>query len=300
MIKVRKYLVYVVAILFLILITTNGFTLAKYVTNSVWNYYLNSQDFYFTSPELNANKSSIVNNLWQGEPINFKLQNSLNDELVTEYDITYQVTCTVLGDASSIATCKINGTDSNVYNGTLSNFKECVNDTGDGVDVSSYNKTDCEINGYHWLNNQVTSNLYFELEKTTDVDIESAVVNITATSTSPFKKTLSAEYTLHKDQSLVGMINKTYTEFTDYSSLVISNSYDTDKCLSIKWDSSKLRYDLNEQELMSFNTDTNGYINEIVIKVQAKNSQRYIFYKTNLNEAYDNTIFALTELSECP
>ena len=47
MLKFRKYLIYLVIVLAFILVATNGFTFAKYVSNSVWNYYLNSKGFYY-------------------------------------------------------------------------------------------------------------------------------------------------------------------------------------------------------------------------------------------------------------
>ena len=300
MLKFRKYLIYLVIVLAFILVATNGFTFAKYVSNSVWNYYLNSKGFYFTSDDLSASGMATANNIWDGGKVNFNLKNSLNDAVVTEYDINYKVTCNVLGEAASIATCKINGTNSNTYSGVLSNYKECVNNNGDGVDVSSYDKATCEINGYDWINNQAISNLYFELVKTGDKEIDSAVVEIIATATSPFKKTISGKYTLHKDQSLIGMLTKSYSEYADYSSLVIGNSYTTDKCVNIKWNSSDLRFDLNSNSVISFNIDTSGYVNEITIKVNSKDSNQYIFYKNKLDTIYNKDAFSLTELDTCP
>ena len=66
----RKYLIMIVIFLGTILLITNGFTLAKYVSNTVWNYYLNSQGFYLSSDQLGNNVKN-VNNVWDGTSIHF-------------------------------------------------------------------------------------------------------------------------------------------------------------------------------------------------------------------------------------
>ena len=47
----RKYLILSIAILGSMLLLTNGLSYAKYVSNSIWNYYLKSKGFYFESNE---------------------------------------------------------------------------------------------------------------------------------------------------------------------------------------------------------------------------------------------------------
>ena len=49
--KRTKYMLLLVIILGIISIITNGYSYAKYVSNSAWNYYLSTKGFYFTSEQ---------------------------------------------------------------------------------------------------------------------------------------------------------------------------------------------------------------------------------------------------------
>ena len=67
-----------------------GVTYARYASNSIWNYYLESKGFYFTSETL---KNKRVNNEWDGSRVYFDVRNSVNSYIATEYDIKYKITC---------------------------------------------------------------------------------------------------------------------------------------------------------------------------------------------------------------
>ena len=113
------------------------------------------------------------------------------------YDIKYKVTCT-LDDGSD---CKVNGTDSNVYYGTLSSYNSCVNNTNDGVDTIDFDKATCEVKGYDWVIQKATSDIYF------DVENDNVIANIEVVTTEPYEKKLTGTFILKKDKNLVEKTN---------------------------------------------------------------------------------------------
>ena len=283
--------------LLLVLISVYGFTYAKYVSNSVWDYYLKSKGFYFNSDFLSLNNEKNVNNFWAGESIVFNVRNNLNNIVITDYDIDYKVTCTIKDDTNKKTECHVNGTSSNIYEGVLSNFQVCTNDSNDGVDVSLLSKENCEIGGYTWENQIANQDLYFDV--VSEDEVSDITVNITVESTSPYHKTLSGDFILHKASTLNGSVNLGYKNYSDYDRLIVSNSYLEDKCATIIWDASDLKVEVDNDKLISSETDSNGYINKIKVRIPAKNSLSYIFYKNDLNGTFDVTAFSFQEEDEC-
>ena len=187
--------------------------------------------------------------------------------VVTDYDINYTVTCTIEGDASNYTECRINGEEINTLDGVLSTFETCVNNKGDGIDVSSFNKTDCELEGYEWVNEPSIKEFYFNvILLDPDYELKDVTVNVTATSNSPYRKTLSGDFILHKISEEEKGVTIDYKNYENYDSLIISNSYPIEKCVKVSWDASKLVIDADKSEFSSFEVDENGYINEIKVE----------------------------------
>ena len=103
----------------------------------------------------------------------------------TEDDIKYEVECKV-----NNATCSINGSN-NKYYSTLKGKEESK------------------------------ETLYFDIDSD-EKDIE---INITIKSTSPYKKTITKQVLLHKDNNLIGSFNYELINYDNYSLLNISNYY---------------------------------------------------------------------------
>ena len=133
----RRKLIICILILGFILMISYGVTYARYASNSIWNYYLESKGFYFTSETL---ENKRINNEWDGSKVYFDVRNSINSYIATEYDINYEITCNIKNDIDGM--CKINGTELNTFQGTLATYEGCVN-LKDDKDVSSYNKETC-------------------------------------------------------------------------------------------------------------------------------------------------------------
>ena len=144
----KKYIIFGTVLFLTIGLLTIGLTYGKYAADSVWNYYLGSKGFYFSSDYLGMESVENVNQLWDGKSTTFSLTNSENDLVATNFDISYTVICEVINENSEDYSCTLNGTDSDTFSGTLSGYEMCINEKNDGIDVSSYTQSDCEINGY--------------------------------------------------------------------------------------------------------------------------------------------------------
>lgn len=293
--------------LFLGLITTAcgilcflGFSFARYVSTSVWDYYLKSKGFYFSSDYLGSKTLKNVDNFWDGESVNFNIKNNLNQTVVTNNDINYNVTCEIEGEAKTYASCNLNGTNSNELNGVLAKIETCINETEDGKDVSSLNKTACELGGYEWKNQVAIKDFYFDVDLTDEeYELTDVVVNVVATSISPYRKTLSGKFILHKNDLITNIVTMSYKNYSNYDILTVSNTHSTSKCIKITWDSAKLKIDTLNNSFSSYSTDSDGYINEIKLNIESKRNKNYRFYRDSFKTLYDINEFTLEESSEC-
>lgn len=283
----------IVIILMLAFFGVCSFTYGKYASNSVKDYYLKSKGFYFTSDYLSLNGTQNVNNLWDGTSVYFNLKNNLNQNVITNYDINYQVTCEIEGEASNYTACHLNGTNESTVTGTLSSSEYCSNSTSDEVDVSQYDKATCEVSNYDWLSQISIGELYFDIVKTDEAySLKDITVNITATSTSPYEKVLTGKFILNKVSGIDDEITLNYINNSTYDSLIISNSYSVTKCLTINFDSTKTH--INSENLESPVTDENGYINQFTVNIEGKKSINYTFYPVSETT---NSDFTITENS---
>ena len=294
--KRTKYMLLMVILLSLISLITYGYSFAKYVSNSVWNYYLGTKGFYFSSEQLDTNKITNVNNNWNYDSTYFTLKNSENDFLITDYDIEYTVKCTIQNDASNYSKCTLNGTNSNTFTGVISTSNVCKNNINE---ISSYSEEDCELNGYEWSAQENYKDLYFDIVKTGEQDINYVSVLIEVTTTSPYSKTISGEFNLSNVPIQESGLGISYKEFDNYSRVIISNSYDENKCVKLNWNPDNLRIDEINEQISSYQTNTNGFINEIKFNINKKDSISYIFYKTDFSKKYDYQEFSLIESNEC-
>lgn len=293
-----KYLLLLVIFLGLISIITSGYSYAKYASNQAWNYYLGTKGFYFSSEQLGIEKVINVNNNWDFGKTQFTIKNSENDFLVSDFDIEYTVKCTIQNEASTYSKCTINGTDSNTFNGVISSSSICKNNV-DELDVSSYNKEKCESNGYEWNIQENYKDLYFDIIKTGEENLDYVSVLIEVTSTSPYSKTLLGEFNLSSGGIQESGLKINYREFNNYSRVIISNSYDENKCVKLNWNSEDLRIDETSGQVSSYQYDENNIINEIKFNINKKDSVSYVFYKTNFNKTYDYQDFSLIESDNC-
>lgn len=295
--KRTKYLLLLVIILSLISMITSGYSYAKYVSNQAWNYYLGTKGFYFSSEQLGTEKITNINNNWDFEKTEFTIKNSENDFLVSDFDIEYTVKCTIQNEVSNYSKCTINDTDSATFKGTISSSSICKNNI-DELDVSTYSKEDCESSGYEWNIQKNYKDLYFNVIKTGEGNLDYVSVLIEVTSTSPYSKTLLGEFNLSSGGIQESGLKIDYKEFNNYSRVIISNSYEENKCVKLNWNSENLRLDETSGQISSYQYDNNN-ISGISFNINKKDSISYVFYKTDFTKSYDYKDFNLIESNDC-
>lgn len=292
--RYTKHLILSLIGIFLLVILTRGITYAKYISDAVFNYYLASKGFYFESDELTSEK--ITDTSWDGEKILFSLKNSSNKYIASESDIEYEITCTI-DEENTTKTCTLDGTDKNKITGKLSSVLGCLNETNDEVDTSSFTEKQCDK--YKWTYTGTKAEHYFEVFDANGAAIDNASVIITAKSTAPYEKTITSKYILTKDSSEIGALTTKYESKEYYENVILTNSYNEDKCLKLTWDANKLILDTDSNDIISSSTNANKYIDEIIFKLSKKDSINYIFYKIDPTKNYSEKDFTLVETTEC-
>lgn len=284
----KKYIFIGLILVLIFLLALNGKSYAKYVSNVLWNYKLESLGFYFSSPDLDTTRVTNVNNNWAGEDITFSINNGLNEMVTANYDISYLVTCSI--ENNNDARCVIGNTNSNTYRGTLSHSSGCINNK-DETDVSSYTMEQCEINDYEWIDYLMQQEISFNIES--EVELSDVVVNIDVVSTNPYEKSLYGKYVLHKVTPANERLNIEYTDIDNEGYLIVSNSYKRTKCATIEFDSSKLRVE-NDDNIDLYRTSNDGYINSFDFTISNNDSIKFNFYEKVLDD-YDDSSFTITE-----
>ena len=285
----------ILTMIFLILIIslTISLTLGKYVYNSVWNYYLTSRNFYFESDLLNINGRDNSFLKWNGENIYFSLKNNSNDKLVSDYNITYKVTCSVLGDESEYVECLLNNSNQSIYNGTLTSVSYCLGDT---EEEKKLNKTDCELNEYEWYNEPIKKDIFFNFKLTDDTkQIDEVSVKVVAESISPYHKSLTGIFNINKVEESLTEYNIEYEKFNDYDELYIINNSNEKKCFSIEFDSNDYLIDTNNNSIIKQEFDESGRVNKVLVELENESSLNYNFYKLNLEKEYSIDDFSIAE-----
>lgn len=295
--KYSKKIIFVLVFL-AVFVAATSLTFGKYIYNSAWNYYLTSKGFYFKSDllDINSRTNSILK--WDGSNVIFNIKNSQNDELISEYDITYKVSCEVLGDETDYISCKLNGADSDEFTGNLVSLSKCLNKKDD-IDVSSYSKAECEINGYEWKEDVANKENYFNLELTDSTkSIDEVTVKIVAESIIPYHEILEGVFILNRVAGKEEEIVVNYESHSEYDELSIINTTETNKCLEITFESNDYSIDPNEISYLDYKTDDSKKINKIDIKIPRKNSGIYKFYKINQEKVYSEDNIKILE-KEC-
>ena len=284
-------------IILIMIFTTISLTLGKYIYNSVWDYYLTSKEFYFESDllDINIKNNSLLK--WDGSDVYFKINNSQNAELVSEYDIKYKITCEVIGDESDYIDCVLNGSDSNVYSGTLSMESFCKNNI-DSNDVSNLEKTECEINGYTWYDEVAVKENYFNLKLTDEnKNLDEVTIKITAESLTPYNKKLIGVFNLNKLEQNEPELTIDYQTYDAYDELIFTNLTFENKCLEISFDTNNYIIDLDDK-VSEYLVNENNQVNKISVQILKQDSEIKRFYKKNKEKKYSIDDFSI-ENKEC-
>ena len=291
----NKKIIILILIISAILGLSHLTSFARYGTNYVWNYYLESHGFYLESDSLGLDKKN-TNTLWDGSSVHFGVKNFSNNDLITDFDIRYTVTCEVLNNDPY--TCKLNGTESSSLNLVLSSNSRCVNTTEDLVDVSEFGKSECEIGGYSWRNFAVTQDVYFDVFGSNNQEVNNARIKITVSSTSPYRKTITGIFNLFKNIQSTGEIIKQIYDNELYDELVITNSYDIRKCVQVSFNTDT-RIVEKDIDMIDPTTDSNGYIESFKLLINGKDNKVLKFYNQDYSLNYSQDDFTVAESSGC-
>ena len=284
--KKKKLLIMILIIC--VLVVPFSFTLGRYVVENVKNYIMETNHFFFSSDKLQAGGITYEVNNWGGADvfeIQFELNNHKNNILTSQGDIAYSISL-------------------------------------------DYDQNDiiCSINS--------NSGIIYEAEKTDDftltvtprrifADLESVSVTVTATSSSPYIKELSATYIITVGKrglsyQVTDSANSPYlmfsitnaidtyvvrTPFGDYygGEIITSSEYialsaaDRAKCssaiITLSWNPAEIVIDTTSS-IMNIGTTTtrvyNGvsYINSITFPVDILSSTEVRFYKWDVTKNY--------------
>lgn len=293
--KRRKLIILLVGML---VITPLAITFGRYVTKNIRNYIMQADNFFFNSDKLVDGGITYEMNNWGGVSnvtIQFQLNNHKNNILTSVSDIYYhlEVDC----DETKVL-CTIDELD-----GVIEHAEKTDNFTFDIVPQRAFN------------------------------DNESVEVVVTAVSSSPYIKTLSATFVITVgrrgiDYQITDKANQPYFIFTvtnasdkykviepfgDYSlnDPITTNAYlalsDTDKAkcasavITLGFDPSEVVLDTTSDIMKHATYDTTvydgvDYINEIEFNVEPLTSIEVRFYKRDSSENYTYPIINNTSV----
>ena len=288
----KKNLKKIVVILCLILGILYGIqvikTVSRYIYNSIKEMYLKSNNFYFNSDKLKAEKAEYNIENWSGIEdyiININMNSIENNNVKCDSDIAYNITCTV----SDNILYQISKTTSTIY----------ADENTDNFVVTITPKTTLETGEKVWI-------------------------EVEAKSTYPYEKTLSARFeitigNLGMSYNIEDDVGNQFLEFNVINTLnfyTIDESFDDyqqgtkidmykylelseenkAKChsmiITLNFNPQQVLVDMTSEiylktiEKTSTTIDGKSYINSITFKVDAISSESIKFYKRNLNENY--------------
>lgn len=277
----------IIIMLLIIAIIPVGITFSKYIHDFIGNYLIKTNNFYFNSDKLGSPAINYNVNNWSGVgnfTIQFQLNNHKNNLLVSNSDITYNITLNCPVDVS----CSIDNSSGTIYTTEMT----------DNFVVT------------------VTPLRVFNAD-------ESISVSISASSLLPYVKTLSANFTITVgrqgiDYEIVDNANQPYMNLTitnvrnqyvvdeafgDYSAgdIISIDTYkglssaNKEKCYSARitltFDPSEVIIDTTSDFLKKSTYTTRNvggvdYISSITFDVEAMSSNILRFYKLDVTENY--------------
>ncbi len=186
----------IIILLMIILLLPLGITFSRYVTENIKNYLMEANNFFFNSDKLVYGGITYGINNWGGASnidIQFELNNHKNNILTSDSDITYTLTTTC---DNTLIQCNLNSNS-----GVIQVAEKTDNFVLTIVPVRPFN------------------------------DNESVTATVTASSSSPYEKTLSATFVVTVgrrgvDYQITDSVGSPYLIFT------VTNALDTYKVVT--------------------------------------------------------------------
>lgn len=169
--------------------------------------------------------------------------------------------------------------------------------------TSNPDKVKCTINSYDENATNTATGTIYKTTNTSRVVVfvtpiatinrnDSVKIQVTASTTVPYQKTISCEFTLKVETQGENTYEIEDVANRDYAILKLTNANDTATQVTLEFAPSELRLDLNdeiyldEKNKVSEEIDSNGYVKKIVFKLDAETAKNVKFYKVNKAQNY--------------
>ncbi len=266
--NIKKYRILIISLLLLAIIIPVTLTNGRYFLSKLNEFYYDSKEFYFYSDVLNGNTYELFN--WDGVS-NYQLTidtSNAKDALNwTQDDITYEIAVSCSSSNENITiSCHSTGTTTLIAN-------QAVKTVG-------------------------TNTIIVDKENGTLNSGDTITINVTATSTGTYHKTLRATFIVTVNE--VG-VSYSIIDSVDskYLTLVIANT-GANKNISIAIDATKLNVDMTNYHVKNGTKTTtqvgnDNLVNSVAFQVLANNVYSIRFYKNNPQQNYtlDSTILSI-------
>lgn len=261
--KINKFKISILIFLIVLLFTTTVF--GRYIYNTVREAYFTSKQFYFSSDILTANGASYQYDNWGGVDIyeiGFDLYSYNNKLSKLNYDLEYTVTCESL--STDKITCSIGSVDGETLaDGTI----------------------------YVAQNNTSRVNIY--VKPIADINKgETVKLKVTAKTKEPYVKEISCIFSLYLKLEAQNTYSIEDIKNRDYAILKMVNGTDTARPVTLTFDPSELRLDLNNEiypNMTVLNKQTiNGkeYVSKIEFNIPKEAAKNIKFYKVDKSKDY--------------
>ena len=120
-------------------------------------------------------------------------------------------------------------------------------------------------------NDPINQDMYFDV----DTQENTLTIEITLETLSPFKKTLTGTFNLYKNKKDEGKITSKINDYTDYSELIITNTYETNRCATVKFDNTKQLVEYQNDMIV---TNEDEYIKEFKVEIESQTNKKINFY----------------------
>lgn len=288
--KKNKYLRRQIIILISLVICILSFVVifGRYLTNNIKNFFVKSEEFYFYSDKLSENTSIYEIDNWSG---------------VDDYVITINM------------------------NSTKNNIEAAIYDIGYSVSYECTDNAICTLNKTAGIISQSTNTDFFNITITPNMQLETGdkvIVEIEATSTAQYKKTLKGRFTLvvgkeklsyqitdksqnpYMELSITNtlsyyIVDQAFSNYTagqkiDIDTYLALTDEEKKKCYSsivtIKFNPTEILFDVTNNaygdatDIKTTTIDGKTYINEITIPIDAVSSRDLRFYKVDVSKDY--------------
>ena len=118
---------------------------------------------------------------------------------------------------------------------------------------------------------------------------ETVKIQVTASTSTPYQKTISCEFTLIRETPTGVSYTIEDVENRDYALLKLVNSKDATIQVTLEFNPDELRIDSNDEiyiNKISEVTDGNNYAKKLVFNIDAETAKNVKFYKVDIGENY--------------